>query len=117
MNTPVPSGMLRIHLCEGDRPRNGSRDAGKPLYAAIVDLCRELNIAGATVLRGVEGFGGSAMLHTGHLVHRDQPLEICIVDSDENLQRLMEAVSPMLGSAFMAVSRVEVIRVQQPASV
>ena len=52
--------LLRIHISESDRYE------GKPLYEAIVQKCRELNIAGATVFRGLEGYGETAEMHRAH---------------------------------------------------
>jgi PII-like signaling protein len=54
--------MLRIHFGEDDKWQ------GKPLYRAIVEKCRELDIAGATVYRGIEGYGASTLIHRPHLL-------------------------------------------------
>jgi len=54
--------MLRIHFGEDDKWQ------GKPLYQAIVEKCRELDIAGATVYRGIEGYGASTLIHRAHLL-------------------------------------------------
>lgn len=101
--------ILRIHISESDRYR------GKPLFEAIVAKCRELKIAGATVLRGVEGYGESADLHRAHLVRHDQPIVIAIVDTAENIDRLIPAVEEMIDTGMLATSDVEMIRVETPA--
>jgi PII-like signaling protein len=106
-----PAKLLRIHISEGDR------FDGKPLYEAIVARCREMNIAGATVFRGLEGFGESAQMHKAHLARRDQPIVISIVDAADNLNRLAAELERMLDTGLMAVSDVEVIRVQKKAAV
>src|ERR1035438_4873759 len=85
MRQEYPARLLRIHILEGNRFQ------GKPLYEAIVAKCRELKIAGATVLRGLEGYGESAEMHRSHLARRDQPILISIVDSPDNLARLVPA--------------------------
>ncbi len=54
--------MLRIHFGEDDKWHD------KPLYRAIVEKCRELDIAGATVFRGIEGYGASTLIHRSHLL-------------------------------------------------
>ncbi|MBZ5622496.1 MAG: DUF190 domain-containing protein [Acidobacteriia bacterium] len=107
MQPGYPARLLRIHISEGDRFQ------GKPLYEAIVARCRELKIAGATVFRGLEGYGESAAIHKSHLGRRDQPILISIVDTAENLDRLVPAVEEMMDTGLMAVSEVQVIRVQK----
>jgi len=107
MKAGSPARLLRIHLSENDRFQ------GKPLYEAIVARCRELKIAGATVFRGLEGYGESAEMHRAHLAHNDRPILISIVDSAENLDRLVPAVEEMIDTGLMAVSDVQVIRVEK----
>lgn len=99
--------LLRIHISEGDRFQ------GKPLHEAIVAKCRELKIAGATVFRGLEGYGESAEMHKSHLARRDQPILISIVDTGENLSRLIPVVEEMMDTGLIAVSDAEVVRVQK----
>jgi PII-like signaling protein len=102
-----PARLLRIHISESDRYQ------GKPLYEAIVDKCRELQIAGATVLRGLEGYGETAEMHKAHLLHHDQPILISIVDTPDHLARLMPAVEAMMDTGLMTVSDVISVRVQK----
>ena len=109
MRLEYPARLLRIHISEGDRFQ------GKPLYGAIVAKCRELKIAGATVLRGLEGYGESAEMHTSHLARRDQPILISIVDTSDNLERLVPAIEEMMDTGLIAVSDVQVVRVQKKA--
>lgn len=103
--------ILRIHISEQDRYE------GKPLYEAIVEKCRELKIAGATVLAGLEGYGETAELHRGHLIRADRPMVITIVDSAENIRRLIPVAAEMIDTGLMAVSPVQMIRVQRKAAV
>src|SRR5579862_9299812 len=105
--TPQPGKILRVHILESDRY------AGQPLYEAIVAKCRELRIAGATVFRGLEGFGETAELHRAHLVRRDQPVVIVLVDTPENLERALPAIEEMIGTGVLALSDVEMIRVER----
>jgi PII-like signaling protein len=107
MQPTSPARLLRIHIFEGDRFQ------GKQLYEAIVNKCREMKIAGATVFRGIEGYGESAQMHRSHLTRHDLPILIDIVDSAENLSRLIPVVEEMLDTGLMAVSDVTVIRVQK----
>ena len=107
MQQGYPARLLRIHISEGDRFQ------GKPLYEAIVAKCRELKIAGATVFRGLEGYGESAEMHRSHLARRDQPILISIIDSADNLGRLVPVVEEMMDTGLIAVSDVQVVRVQK----
>ena len=107
MQQAQPAEILRIHISETDRYQ------GKPLYEAIVAKCRELKIAGATVFRGVEGYGETAELHRAHMVRSDRPIIITVVDSAENIRRLIPAVADMMDTGLMATSAVEMIRVQK----
>jgi uncharacterized protein len=105
---PSQSGkILRIHISEGDRYQ------GKPLYEAIVNRCRDLQIAGATVFQGLEGYGETTEIHRAHLVHSDRPIVIVIVDQADKLDGLVTALEPMIGSGLMALSVVEMVRVQK----
>jgi PII-like signaling protein len=101
--------LLRLHFSES------RRFGGKPLYEAIVEKCRELKIAGATVFRGLEGFGETGEIHHAHLIARDQPIVITIIDTAENLERLLPVVEEMMDSGLIATSGVECIRIQKPA--
>jgi uncharacterized protein len=101
--------ILRIHISESDRYR------GQPLCEAIIAKCRELKIAGATVFLGLEGYGETADLHRAHLVRHDQPIVVKIVDTAENLERLIPAVEEMMDTGLLAASDVEMIRVQKTA--
>jgi PII-like signaling protein len=107
MLKPEPARILRVHISESDRYQ------GEPLFEAVIGKCRELRIAGATVFRGLEGFGETADLHRAHLVRHDQPVVIVIVDTAQNLDRLVQAVEEMIDTGVLATSDVEMIRVQK----
>jgi uncharacterized protein len=99
--------MLRMYFGEDDKWE------GKPLYRAIVEKCRELDIAGATVLRGIGGYGAStALRHPHHLLSfsHDAPVMVSIVDAAEKIDQLIPALDKMIGDGLVAVSDVEVIR-------
>ena len=97
--------LLRIFIGESDRWH------GKPLYQAIVERVREEGLAGATVLRGIEGFGADSRLHTARLLRlsEDLPVVIEIVDSAEQIERILPALDEMVGEGMVTVERVEVI--------
>jgi PII-like signaling protein len=108
MGQPQPAELLRIHISEADRFE------GRPLYEAIVARCRELKIAGATVFLGLEGYGETAALHRAHLLHSDRPVVIAIVDTVDNIRRLISAIEPMIGTGLLATSEVRMVRVERP---
>ena len=108
MPAAKPAKILTIHIAESDH------QGGRPLFEAIVAKCREQKIAGATVFRGLEGYGESADLHRAHLVRHDQPIVIAIVDTAENLARLLPIVEEMIDTGVLATSDVEIMRVQKP---
>jgi len=110
MQAAQSAKILRIHISESDRHQ------GKPLYEAIVAKCRELKIAGATVLRGLEGYGETADLHRAHLIRHDQPIVVIVVDRTDNIERLISALEPMLSTGVFASSDVAMIRVQKAVS-
>lgn len=107
MQQARPARLLRIHISESDRYQ------GQPLYEAIVNKCREMKIAGATVFRGLEGYGGTAEIHKAHVIRHDQPILITIVDTPDSLTRLVSVVEEMMDTGMMAMSEVKVIRVQK----
>ena len=107
MRNKYPAQLLRIHISESDRYE------GKPLYEAIVAECRARKIAGATVFRGLEGFGESAEIHRAHLARHEQPIVIVIVDTAEQLEAFQPVVEGMMATGTLATSGVEVVRIQE----
>ena len=107
MPQAYPAKLLRVHISEGDRFE------GQSLYEAIVAKCRELKIAGATVFRGLEGYGETAEMHRAHLVGHDQPIVISIVDTAEKLGALIPIVEAMMDTGVIAISDVQALRVQK----
>lgn len=106
MKEQFSGSMLRIHFGEDDRWQ------GKPLYEAIVAKCKELDIAEAIVFRGIEGFGsGSRIRRSGHWTFsKDAPIQLSIVDREEQIARLLPFLDSMVEEGLVATSRVEVIR-------
>ena len=97
--------LLRIFIGESDRWH------GKPLYEEIVALARREGLAGATVLRGIEGFGARSHLHTSRILRlsEDLPVVIEIVDTAENIERVLPLLDPMVADGMLTVERVQVI--------
>lgn len=98
--------MLRIHFGEDDKWHN------KPLYHAIVEKCRELDIAGATVFRGIEGYGASTLIHRPHLLSfsSDAPIMVSVIDTEEKIRMLIPTLDEMVDEGLIAISDVEVIK-------
>src|SRR5689334_15302277 len=106
METPRRAKLLRLHFSERDTYENRS------LYEAVVEKCRELSIAGATVFRGIEGYGESAEIHVRHLLRHDLPIVVLIVDSEDNIRRLLAVVEKMMDKGMIAISDVEARRIR-----
>lgn len=102
--------LLRIHFGERDKWQ------GKPLHEAIVAKCQELGIAGATVYRGIEGYGASTRIrHVSHWkFSQDAPLMVSIVDTEEHIARLLPQLEGMVDEGLIAISDVDVIRFTRP---
>jgi PII-like signaling protein len=85
---------------------------GKPLYSAIVQLCQERGIAGATVVRCVEGYGASGHLHTTRLLELSEslPVRIEIADLPERIDPLLASLQSMIGEGLIMVSNVHILR-------
>ncbi|MGD1094598.1 MAG: DUF190 domain-containing protein [Bryobacteraceae bacterium] len=109
MQNYQPAKLLRLHFTERDRYH------GKPLYEAIVQKCLDLKIAGATVFRGLEGYGDTAEIHRSHILAHDLPIVVQIVDSEESIQRLLPVVEEMMDKGLIAMSDVDTMRIQKTA--
>src|SRR5262249_40993749 len=85
---------------------------GRPLYTAIVQLCQQNDIAGATVTRGVEGYGAGGRLHTSRLLELSEslPVRIEIVDIEERINPFLTALSEMIDEGLVTVSPVRAMK-------
>jgi PII-like signaling protein len=97
--------LVRIYIGESDK------HDGMPLYEAIVRRMRERGLAGATVLRGIEGFGAHAHLHTTRLLRlsEDLPILIELVDAEEKIRDVLPELDEMVGDGLITLERVEVL--------
>jgi hypothetical protein len=97
--------LVRIYIGESDTFH------GTPLYDAIVRLLRERGIAGATVLRGIEGFGHSSRIHTARLLRLSEDLPVLIeaVDAEDRLRAILPELDAMVGDGLITLERVEVV--------
>jgi PII-like signaling protein len=104
--------LMRIFLGEADLWN------GEPLYDAIVKRLRMLDVSGATVYRGILGYGAKGHTHKQNFLHtsRDLPMMISVVESGEKLSQAAEAVEEMLQDGLIVVSDVDIVRLIHPHS-
>jgi PII-like signaling protein len=97
--------LLRIFIGESDRWH------GKPLYQAIVQRVREEGLAGATVVRGIEGFGADSHLHTSRILRmsEDLPIVVEIVDEAERIDAILPILDEMVDEGLVTVESVHVV--------
>ncbi len=88
---------------------------GRPLYTAIVQLCQEKGIAGATVSRCVEGYGAHHTLHTPRLLELSQnlPVRIEIIDNAERIEPLLTELATMIKEGLVTITDVHILRFTQ----
>jgi len=114
MTLPRDGQLLRVFIGESDRHQ------GKPLYEAIVLAAREHGLAGATVFRGMEGFGAHSRIHTTRILRlsEDLPIVVEIVDTEEKIQAFLPVLDGMVHEGLATVEKATVIfyRAGQPTS-
>jgi PII-like signaling protein len=106
MKTEATAKLLTVYINSTDHYHS------QPLYEAIVQLCKKQGIAGATVMRCAEGYGGSGHLHTSRLLEMSEnlPVRIEIVDSEERIESLMALLDPMIGEGLLTMQDVFIRR-------
>jgi PII-like signaling protein len=104
MTLPKQGKLLRIFIGENDRHE------GLPLYEWIVRQARENGLAGATVLRGLEGYGAHSRLHKAKILRlsNDLPLVVEIVDTEEKIQSFLPLIDDAVAEGLATVERVEI---------
>jgi len=97
--------LMRIFIGESDKYH------GKPLYEALLEKFRQQGLAGATVLRGVAGFGASSKMHTDKVLRLslDLPLILEIVETEEAIQSILPDLDEMIGGGLITLERARVI--------
>jgi PII-like signaling protein len=103
--------LLRLFIGESDRWH------GKPLYQAIVERVRAEGLAGATVIRGIEGFGADSHLHTSRILRlsEDLPVVIEIVDTPERIDRVVPLLDEMVTEGMLTLERVQIVTYRSSA--
>ena len=106
MTIPEEGFLLRIFIGESDRHHH------HPLYEAIVLKAREQGMAGATVLRGVMGFGKHSVLHTAKILRlsEDLPMVIEIVDSREKVEHFLSQLDRMITDGLVTLEEIKVLQ-------
>ena len=106
MQIPRDAVLLRIFFGEDEKSGH------LPLYEAIVLKAREMQLAGATVLRGPMGFGQSSRIHTAKILRlsEDLPIVVEIVDSQEKIDAFLAVLDGMIGSGLVTLEKVQVLR-------
>jgi PII-like signaling protein len=106
MQIPRDAVLLRVFFGEDDKHGH------LPLYEAIVLKAREMNLAGATVLRGPMGFGHSSHIHTTKILRlsQDLPIVIEIVDSQEKINTFLPTLDSMMSSGLVTIEKVQVLQ-------
>ncbi|MCP3980945.1 MAG: DUF190 domain-containing protein [bacterium] len=104
MVLPERGHLLRIFVGENDRHED------RPLYEWIVGQARDQGLAGATVLRGVEGFGAHSRLHTAKVLRlsSELPMVIEIVDTREKIERFLPTIDAAIGEGLATLEEVEI---------
>src|SRR5687768_11712447 len=112
MHIPQDGYLLRIFIGESDRHDH------YPLYEAIVLKARETGLAGATVVRGVMGFGKHSVLHTAKILRlsEDLPMVVEIADRLEKIENFLPVLDEMMTDGLVTLERVRVIQYKAPNS-
>jgi hypothetical protein len=96
--------MLRIHFGEDDKWKD------KPLYRAVVEKCCELDIAGATVFRGIEGYGASTLIRRPRHMSFSYDAPVMVSVLTDNIRALLPFLDEMVAEGLIAISEVEVVK-------
>ncbi|MEJ2547809.1 MAG: DUF190 domain-containing protein [Gemmatimonadota bacterium] len=102
--------LMRVFIGESDRCRSG-RHRGKPLYEGILLTLRERGFAGATVTRGIAGFGASARIHTAKVLRLslDLPIIVEVVEAEERIQEVLPELDGMIGGGLITLEKARVV--------
>jgi hypothetical protein len=97
--------LMRIHIGESDKWH------GKPLYQALLEMFRQEGFSGATVLRGVGGYGSASVFHTEKILRlsQDLPIVIEVVEYPDRIERILPKLDEMIGGGLITLEKVRVI--------
>ncbi|MDT0450364.1 DUF190 domain-containing protein [Streptomyces hesseae] len=104
----LPGGALRLTAYVGESDTFGHR----PLYSEIVHRAHAAGLAGASVFRGIEGFGASSRVHTARLLSlsEDLPVAVVIVDAEERVRAFVPELAELTGPGLVTLEPVEIVR-------
>lgn len=104
MVLPEEGSLLRVFIGESDH------EDGRPLYEWLVRKAREMEVAGATVLRGLMGYGLSSRIHTAKILRlsQDLPIVVELVDTREKLEAYLQAVEPLIAEGLATLEKAEI---------
>lgn len=113
MKLPEEGMLLRVFVGEADQYKD------KTLYEQIVLRARELNLAGATVTRGIMGFGAASRVHSAKLLRlsEDLPVIIELVDTEDNLKKLMSFLDEAVTEGLVTMERVKIVKYRHGVNV
>jgi hypothetical protein len=105
MQLPAEAELLRIFIGESDKHHH------RPLYEVIVEEARRRGLAGATVLRGIMGFGATSRIHSAKILRlsEDLPIVIEIVDQPDKIAAFLPQLDPMIGEGLVTLEKVRVV--------
>jgi PII-like signaling protein len=100
-----PGLRVRVYVGEGDH------HGGQSLYTAIVEAARKARLAGATVFKGIEGYGGHSVVHAAHVVDlsADLPIVVELIDSEDAIRGFLPALTAMLHDGLITVDDVRIV--------
>ena len=98
--------LVRIFIGESDRWQH------RPLHVALLERLRKEGFAGATVFRGVAGFGARSVVHTTHLLRlsEDLPVVVVVVDTEEHVARLLPILDEMVSEGLVTMEKARVLK-------
>lgn len=105
MKIEGPGKLLRIFIGESDRWH------GRSLAEAIVLMLREEGLAGATVIRGIEGFGAASRIHSAHILRlsEDLPIMIEVIDREDRIQKVLPKLDQMVTEGLVCLVDVNIV--------
>lgn len=105
MTLPREAKLLRIFIGESDLYQH------RPLYEVIVEEARKRGLAGATVLRGILGFGANSRIHTSKILRlsEDLPVVVEIVDAEDKIEAFLPDLDKMIGEGMVTLEKAQVI--------
>lgn len=105
MKLPKEAKLLRVFIGESDLYRH------RPLYEVIVEMARQRGMAGATVMRGILGFGANSLIHTAKVlrISEDLPVIVEIVDTEDKIKDFLPELDTMIGEGLVTLEKAEVI--------